>query len=338
MQKAVLLVNLGTPDGTQPKQVKKYLTEFLNDPFVIDLPWLIRKLLVNLIIIPFRVKKSTRLYRRLWTDAGSPISIYLEQLKVKLQKEMGEDVAVYAAMRYGNPALKDVLMQINERGADELMVVPLFPQYASSTTGSIIHAVQKNKNSLQNVKQIHFAEQFYNDPEFINAFCERITAYQPTTFNHIIFSFHSLPVRHIEKMHPESPCAGCICEDHFPSFGTKCFKATSYETARLIANKLQIKREDYTVAFQSRFAKNWIGPFTDNIIIQSALSGKSKVLIVAPSFTADCLETIIEIGQDYKTLFTAHGGKELTMVESLNAENYWVKALKKIIFSKNPNP
>jgi len=337
MQKAVLLVNLGTPEGPTPKQVKKYLIEFLNDPFVIDLPWLMRKLLVNLIIIPFRVKKSTGLYRRLWTDAGSPISIYLEQLKVKLQKEMGEDVAVYAAMRYGNPALKDVLMQINERGADELLVMPLFPQYASSTTGSIIHAVQKNKNKLQNVKQIRFAEQFYNDPQFVNAFCERIATYQPTSFDHIIFSFHSLPVRHIEKIHPESPCDGCSCEDRFPSFGTRCFKATSYETSRLIANKLQIKREDYTVAFQSRFAKNWIGPFTDDIIIQSALSGKSKVLIVAPSFVADCLETIVEIGQDYKALFKAHGGKELEMVESLNAEDCWVKALMKIIINNNKN-
>lgn len=337
MKKAVLLVNLGTPDGTQQKLVRNYLTEFLNDPFVIDLPWLIRKLLVNLIIIPFRVKKSTRLYRRLWTDAGSPISIYLEQLKVKLQKEMGDEVAVYAAMRYGKPALKDVLFKINNRGADELVVVPLFPQYASSTTGSIVRVVQKNKSNLQNVKEIHFTEQFYNDPQFINAFCERITSYQPTTFDHVIFSFHSLPVRHIERIHPESPCDGCSCENYIPSFGTGCFKATSYETSRLIADQLQIKREDYTVAFQSRFAKNWIGPFTDDIIIQLALSGKSKVLIVAPSFVADCLETIVEIGQDYKTLFKAHGGKELVMVQSLNAEDYWVKALMKIIFSDKQN-
>jgi ferrochelatase len=328
MQKAFLLVNLGTPESPQPKQVKRYLTEFLNDPFVIDLPWLLRKLLVNLIIIPFRVKKSTKLYQRLWTDAGSPISIHLEELKLKLQKEIGEELVVYTAMRYGKPALKDVLAEINQSGAEELLVLPLFPQYASSTTGSIIHAVQKNKNKLQNIKKIHFIEQFYNDPGFINAFCLRISSYQPTSFDHIIFSFHSLPISHVESTHAGHVSNGCSCETHLPSFGTRCYKATCYETARLIANKLQINRDDYTIAFQSRFSSNWIGPFTEDIIIQSALSGKSSVLIIAPSFVADCLETIVEIGQDYKRVFTAFGGKELVMVESLNAEDYWVKALK----------
>jgi protoporphyrin/coproporphyrin ferrochelatase len=337
MKKAVLLVNLGTPESPQPKHVRKYLTEFLNDPFVIDLPWLMRKLLVNLIIIPFRLKKSTRLYRRLWTNARSPISIYLEQLRIKLQKQVGEGVTVYAAMRYGEPSLKNVLTQINDNGADELLVFALFPQYASSTTGSIIHAVQKSKNRLQNVKKIHFSEQFYYQPSFIDAFCERITSYQPASFDHIIFSCHSLPIRHIEGIHPAYSCANCSCENELPSYGSQCYKATSYETSRLIANKLQIKREAYTVAFQSRFSKNWIGPFTEDIIIQSALSGKSKVLIVAPSFVADCLETIVEIGQDYKKLFQQYGGKELVMVESLNAEDYWVKALSKIIINNNQN-
>jgi len=331
MKKAVLLVNLGTPESPSPKHVRKYLTEFLNDPFVIDLPWLIRKLLVNLIIIPFRVKKSTRLYQRLWTDEGSPILLYLEQLRAKLQKAVGDETTVYVAMRYGKPALKQVLNAINNSGADDLHVVPLFPQYASSTTGSIIHAVQKNKSKLQNVKYIHFTEQFYDKPGFINGFCECITGYHPASFDHIIFSFHSLPVRHIENIHRETPCDDCGCENSIPSFGTMCYKATSYATARLIADKLQIRSEDFTVAFQSRFANNWIGPFTEDVIIKSALSGKSRVLIVAPSFVADCLETIVEIGQDYQSLFKAHGGNELVMAESLNVSDSWVKALKEIV-------
>lgn len=331
MKKAVLLVNLGTPESPARKHVEKYLTEFLNDPFVIDLPWLMRKLLVNLIIIPFRVKKSTGFYQRLWTEEGSPILRHLEQLGAKLQKAVGCETTVYVAMRYGKPALKQVLNEINKSGADDLHVVPLFPQYASSTSGSIIHAVQKSKSKLQNVKQIRFTEQFYDKPGFINAFSERIAGYHPASFDHVIFSFHSLPVRHIENIHPETSSASCSCEDSFPSCGRMCYKATSYKTARLIADKLHIKREDYTVAFQSRFANNWIGPFTEDIVIQSALSGKSRVLIVAPSFVADCLETIVEIGQDYQSLFKTHGGNELVMVESLNAKDCWVKALKEIV-------
>lgn len=331
MKKAVLLVNLGTPESPAPKHVRKYLTEFLNDPFVIDLPWLVRKLLVNLIIIPFRVRKSTGLYRRLWTEEGSPILLHLEQLGAELQKAVGDETAVHVAMRYGKPTLKNTLIEINNIGVDELHVVPLFPQYASSTSGSIFHVVQKNKSKLQNVKNIYFTEQFYQNPFFINAFCERISGYQPASFDHIIFSFHSLPIRHIEKIHPAMTCDNCNCQDSFPSCGTTCYKATSYVTACLIANQLQISREDYTVAFQSRFAKNWIGPFTEDIVIQSALSGKSRVLIVAPSFVADCLETIVEIGQDYQKLFKAHGGKELVMAESLNISDSWVHALTKIV-------
>lgn len=336
MKKAVLLVNLGTPESPAPKQVRKYLTEFLNDPFVIDLPWLIRKILVNLIIIPFRVKKSTGLYQRLWTAEGSPILRHLEQLGSKLQKAVGDETTVYVAMRYGKPALKAALNEINKSGVDELHVVPLFPQYASSATGSILHAVQKNKSRLQNVKNIHFTEQFYDKPGFINAFSERIAGYHPASFDHIIFSFHSLPVRHIENIHPGTPCDGCSCEVALPPCGTMCYKATSYATARLIAEQFRIKREDYTVAFQSRFAKNWIGPFTEDIVIQSALSGKSRVLVVAPSFVADCLETIVEIGQDYQNLFKAHGGKELVMVESLNASESWVEALMETISLETP--
>lgn len=327
MRKALLLVNLGTPDSPEPYSVRKYLTEFLNDPFVIDLPWLVRKILVNLIIIPFRLKKSTNLYKRLWTDEGPPLTLHLEQLKLKLQDKLAADAVVYAAMRYGKPALNDVLNEINRAGYDELIVLPLFPQFASSTTGSIINAVEKHKKNLHNIKKLTFIEQFYEDPGFISAFCERIASYHPATYDHVVFSCHSLPIRHVERIHPGISSADCSCEHAMPTYGTHCYKATSYETSRLIADQLQIKPKDYTVAFQSRFAKRWIGPFTEDIITQLALAGKSKVLVIAPSFVADCLETNVEIGQDYKTLFAAHGGKELVMVESLNAEDAWVKAL-----------
>jgi protoporphyrin/coproporphyrin ferrochelatase len=331
MKKAVLLVNLGTPDNPDRKSIRKYLRQFLNDPFVIDMPRLARLLLVNLIIIPFRVSKSTKLYQRLWTKAGSPISIHLEALRTKLQELLGSEQVVYAAMRYGKPALRSILTEIDKAGFEALHIIPLFPQYASSTTGSIINTVQKHKKKLQNIKRIEFTKQFYDHPGFIKAFCKRIISYHPETFDHILFSCHSLPERHVQATHPEHPCAQCTCENQMPAYGNECYKATSYATARLIADSLHLKPVNYTVAFQSRFAKKWIGPFTEDVVVQLAHEGKSRILVVAPSFVADCLETLVEIGQDYRELFIRHGGKELVMCESLNAEEDWVEAVEMLV-------
>lgn len=331
MSKAFLLINLGTPDSPDKKSVRSYLRQFLNDPFVIDMPRIARLLLVNLMIIPFRLNKSTKLYKRLWTESGSPILLHLEKLRERLQHESGEKYPVYVAMRYGNPSIQSVLSTIDQSGVKEVLVLPLFPQYASSTTGSIVHAVQKHKKKLQNIRDIKFIRQFYDDPGFINAFCKRIAGYQPESFDHIIFSCHSLPERHIQLIHPEHRVHGCVCEQKMPVYGKECYKATGYQTARLIAGALNLSQDHYTVSFQSRFARKWIGPFTEDVVIQLAREGKSRILVVAPSFVADCLETIVEIGQDYRELFIRHGGKELVMCESLNAEKEWVEAVKKLV-------
>lgn len=331
MSKAILLINLGTPDSPDKKSVRSYLRQFLNDPFVIDMPRIARLLLVNLIIIPFRLNKSTKLYKRLWTESGSPILLHLENLRERLQHESVEKYPVYAAMRYGNPSIQSVLSAIDQSGVKEVLVLPLFPQYASSTTRSIVHAVQKHKKKLQNIRDIKFIWQFYDDPGFINAFCKRIAGYQPESFDHIIFSCHSLPERHIQLIHPEHRVHGCVCEQKMPVYGKECYKATGYQTARLIAGALNLSQDHYTVSFQSRFAKKWIGPFTEDVVVQLAREGKSRILVVAPSFVADCLETIVEIGQDYRELFIRHGGKELVMCESLNAEEEWVEAVKKLV-------
>lgn len=331
MSKAFLLINLGTPDSPDKKSVRSYLRQFLNDPFVIDMPRIARLLLVNLMIIPFRLNKSTKLYKRLWTESGSPILLHLEKLRERLQHESGEKYPVYVAMRYGNPSIQSVLSTIDQSGVEEVLVLPLFPQYASSTTGSIVHAVQKHKKKLQNIRDIKFIRQFYDDPGFINAFCKRIAGYQPESFDHIIFSCHSLPERHIQLIHPEHRVHGCVCEQKMPVYGKECYKATGYQTARLIAGALNLSQDHYTVSFQSRFARKWIGPFTEDVVIQLAREGKSRILVVAPSFVADCLETIVEIGQDYRELFIRHGGKELVMCESLNAEEEWVEAVKKLV-------
>lgn len=326
MAKAVLLVNLGTPDAPTPGAVRRYLTEFLNDPYVIDIPQPWRFLLVNGIIIPFRVKKSTGLYRRLWTSEGSPIIKHLLGLREKLEQRLPGQ-RVYAAMRYGNPVLEKVLQQLHDDGVTHLTVLPLYPQFADSTTETIFEVVRRSLKKLPGIQEVKYTRQFYNHPAFIDSFEQRIRAYHPLTFDHVIFTYHSLPVRHLNRIHPATSCNNCACEQAMPSFGGECYKATAYETARILAGRLGIPASNYSVAFQSRFAKKWVGPFTEDKLRELARSGARRVLVAAPSFVADCLETIVEISYDYRDLFLKEGGEELVMVESLNAEDFWAENL-----------
>lgn len=328
---AVLLVNLGTPDQPDKRHVRKYLTEFLNDPLVIDLPWLIRKLLVNLIIIPFRVSKSTALYKRLWTPEGSPLLIYLDKLQTKLQSLLGVDYQVFVAMRYGKPNIRKSMKQISASGFSKVVVVPLFPQYASSTTESVVRKVKEINQSLTQPLRLKIVTQFYQEDGFINAYVEQIRQQSPGDFDHIVMSYHSLPTRHIDQVHPSRPSNFCSCEQSMPQYGKLCYKAACYETSRLIAGKLGLSADKYTVSFQSRFAKNWIGPYTEDTIVDLARKENKKILVAAPSFVADCLETIVEIGMDYDILFQRFGGEKLVLVPSLNDSDSWVNALVQIV-------
>lgn len=330
MKKAVLIVNVGTPSKPNQREVRAFLRQFLNDPRVIDLPWLRRMILVNGIIIPFRVKKSTGLYRRVWTVSGSPILMYLNSLQQKLELKFGAGADFYAAMRYGEPSIASVLDKINRIGYDELVVLPLFPQYAESTTGSIIAHIESLLPRYNNIKTVNYIHDFYDHPAFIRVFSTRIGLYMPETFDHVVFSYHSLPVRQVDAHHPGKSCIACLCEHQMPEFGNGCYKAQCYETTRLIVASLGLKPENYTVTFQSRLTRKWIGPFTEDVVLQLAAEGKKRILVASPSFVADCLETIVEIGMDYNKLFCQHGGHELIMVESLNNDESWVEAVGEI--------
>ena len=330
-RKALLVVNLGTPDKPRKKEVRKYLTEFLNDRRVIDIPWLFQKILVNLIIIPFRVGNSTKVYKKLWTENGSPLLIYLNSLADKLQEKLGNEYHVYRAMRYGKPELSKTLEQLNHDRMDELILFPLFPQYASSTTGSIVEKMLSRVRKWEAIPGIRIIEQYYNHPGFINAFANRISQYNPEKYDHVVFSYHGLPLRHIRKIHPGNSGIDCSCEKEMPASGSMCYKATCYETTRLLANKLNIPEDKYSVGFQSRLSKDWLYPFTDKLIEDLAKKGARRVLITAPSFVADCLETNVELGDEYRELFQEHGGEELTLVESLNDSDEWVDVITKII-------
>lgn len=333
MKKAVILANVGTPVKPEPRAVFNYLTQFLNDYRVIDLPWLGRKILVNGIIIPFRLFNSTRLYKKLWTEKGSPLLYLTENLAAKLEKELGADYMVYTGMRYGKPSLNKVMESIKKEGFDQVIVLPMFPQYASSTSGTATEKILQTISSWNVIPDTRFIGQFYNHPAYLDAFVEKAKQYDLQAYDHIIFSYHGLPDSHVNRIHPGIKVSACSCEQQMPEHGRFCYKATCFETTRLLAKILGIPAEKHTVSFQSRLSKNWLTPFSDKVVADLAKAGKKKVLVFAPSFVTDCLETVIEIGFEYAEIFHKNGGKTLKMADGLNDSDVWAKALKSIIIN-----
>lgn len=325
------MINVGTPDEPKVKAVRRYLSEFLNDRRVIDIPLVLQKLLVNLIIVPFRAPKSTKLYQRLWTEKGSPLLYFSERVQDELQQKLGSRADVFMAMRYGNPSIGKALAAIQNGNYDQLIVLPMFPQYASSTSGTAIQAVIDRVRKWNTIPEINAISQFYDHPAFLDAFAERIQSYQPESYDHIIFTYHGLPNRHLDKNHPGESFKTCNCENALPEFGKLCYKATCYQTTRELANRLQLKTEKYSVSFQSRLSNNWMTPFTDKNLAERAKQGVKNILVVAPSFVADCLETTVEIGFEYKEMFTKNGGEKLQMVESLNDSPRWISAMEEML-------
>lgn len=328
---AVILANVGTPDAPTVSAVRKYLFQFLNDRRVIDLPWLLQKFLVNVIIVPFRAPKSTKLYQMLWTEKGSPLMSISNEAKEKLQKELGKDYEVFVGMRYQNPALKAVLQTIKEKRFDKIVVLPMFPQYASSTTGTISQLVNTEISKWNVIPELTIVSQFYHNEGFIKSFAAQIQKYKPEEFDHIIFSYHGLPFRQTDKVHPGIKTTECSCEEKMPEHGRYCYKATCYETTRLLAKELGLPKSAYSVAFQSRLTKNWLKPFTDEKITELAKNGAKRILVTAPAFIADCLETTVEIGIEYQELFEKHGGEKIQLVESLNSGDQWIKVICELI-------
>lgn len=331
MRTGVLLVNLGTPNSPSTADVRTYLSEFLNDPRVIDIPMILRKLLVNLIIVPFRSPKSAKIYQKLWTKDGSPLLIHGNAVKEKLQQSLSNEYEVFLAMRYQNPSLDTVLAVMQKRNFDKVIVLPLFPQYASSSTGSALEKVMQIISKWYVIPELKFISQYYNAPGYIQAFAERGRQYNLADYDHILFSYHGLPVQQVDKVYGDSPCSEHHCEDHIDDDNKFCYKATCYETTRLIAKQLNLTTAQYSVAFQSRLDKKWLEPFSDKVVIQKAKEGAKKMLVFSPAFVADCLETTIEIGEEYNELFKEHGGEKVQLVESLNAHPIWINTLKELV-------
>lgn len=331
----ILLINLGTPKSPSLWNVAKYLTQFLNDPRVIDIHPVARWLLVNTIIVPFRSPKSSKAYQQLWTSKGSPLLVYGKELTQKLQETLGEDFGVHLAMRYQEPSIPNVLKEMQKKTYQKILIFPLFPQYASSTTGSAIQETLKYLSQWYVIPEFQVISQYFDNPHFIQAWVKigkKFIAHHQ--YDHVLFSYHGLPIRQLDKVYQDGKlCNEHFCKENWNEQNYYCYEAACYETTRRIADALNIS--SYTVVFQSRLGKDpWIQPYAEPTIIELAQKGIKKLLVFSPAFVADCLETIIEIGHEYKQIFQQHGGAELTLVPSLNAEPEWVLALKNIILEK----
>ncbi len=331
----VLLIQLGTPDSPKTRDVRRYLSEFLNDPRVIDIPWLARKILVNLIIVPFRSFSSSKIYKELWTDKGSPLLYYGEEVKNMLQERLGDQFGVHLAMRYKNPSMDDVLAEMRMQNYTKIIVFPMFPHYASASTGSAIEKAMKIMSKWWVIPEVTFISQYWDHPGFINACVERAKQYDLNEYEHFLFSYHGVPERHVDKVYLDgSPCSDHNCENELTDTNKYCYKATCFATTRLIAERLGIPEEKYTVAFQSRLDNKWLTPFSDKVVEEKAKSGMKKMLAFSPAFVADCLETTVEIGIEYQEIWEEHGGEKLQLVESLNAHPVWVDAIKDMIIER----
>jgi ferrochelatase len=327
----VLLVNLGTPDSPMPEDVRKYLIEFLTDERVIDSPWLKRQFLVRRIIVPRRYLDSAANYARIWTLEGSPLKIYSNKVKKLLQTSLGEDFQVEIAMRYQNPSIKETLKKF--KGCSQLIIVPLFPQYASATTGSIHQRVMEELSKWLSIPEVRFINSYPTQPEMIAAFCSRAREYNLENYDHFVFSFHGLPESQIRKSDDhdyclkERDCCSNICAKN-----KNCYSAQCHATTKAIAEQLGIGRELYTICFQSRLGKEpWLRPYASDVIEELAHQGKKNVLVFSPAFVCDCLETIDEIGREYRKEFTQRGGERFDLVQGLNDHPLWIEALRNLV-------
>ncbi|AQG80172.1 ferrochelatase [Spirosoma montaniterrae] len=326
----VLLVNLGTPDSPSVSDVRKYLREFLMDGRVIDIPFIPRFLLVNGIIAPFRAPKSAKTYKEVWTENGSPLKYYGEVNERQLQQALGHAYVVRLAMRYQSPSIDAGLSEFQRLGLTDIIVIPLFPQYASATTGSVYEKVMDVLKTWQVIPQVRFVNRFLEHPKFIEGFVQLGRKYMADyEYDHFLFSYHGLPERQIRKGDiTKSVCQLGECCGSLRADNQHCYRAQCFETTRRLVRELGIPEGKYTTCFQSRLGRDpWIQPYTEDTIRKLAKDGIKSVLAFSPAFVADCLETTIEVGEEYKELFEELGGQHWQLVESLNDSPLWVETL-----------
>ena len=320
----LVLVNLGTPSSPTTGDVRRFLREFLSDPKVIDSPAPLRWALVNLIIAPFRSPRSSRQYQQIWTQQGSPLLVAGRELCAALQRRLGPGYRCHLAMRYGDPSLRQLLRRLRGERLSRLLLLPLFPQYASATSGSIAELVLTELAGWKRVPVLNVLGDFCDQPGFVRAWAAVAEPLWSNDWDYVLFSYHGLPERQLEGICGRSDCRRGIC----PENGERaCYRAACWRTSRAIAAALGLSQERWSISFQSRLGGGWLSPFTDEAIPLLAQQGVRRLLVFSPSFVADCLETSYEIAVEGGRLFRAAGGRELQLVPSLNAHSVWVDFL-----------
>lgn len=332
----ILLINLGTPRSPRVRDVRRYLREFLLDGRVIDVAAWKRWLLVNGIIVPFRAPKSAHAYAQIWTERGSPLLWHTQDLAQKISARVRTNTPVAIAMRYQEPSIRAGLRELADAGVTHVVVVPLFPQYSTAAWGSAVANVYAEAARVWNTPSLRVVPPFYAAPQFLDLWATKVRpqlhALQPDL---VLLSFHGLPERQIVKSSRGGVClSGAHCCEKVTAANQYCYRAQCVATGRGIALRLGLRPEQYHITFQSRLGRHpWIRPYTDDVLVERARAGAKRLLMVSPSFTADCLETIEELGMRARADFLAHGGEQFALVPSLNSDDAWAETLVSIIGS-----
>jgi len=329
--KAVLLVNLGSPDDTDVSSVRRYLNEFLMDPFVIQLPWILRRIIVGLFILPFRPKASAHAYQSIWTEQGSPLIVLSMQLLRAVQART--QLPVRMAMRYGNPGIESQILELSRiEGVSEIFLVPLYPHYAESTIKTTVveteRILAKHKLNLA----LKVIKPFFDQPGYIKSLVHSTQPWlgDTATFEHVLFSYHGLPEMHITGTDPTGN--HCLkqencCSTPSPAHET-CYRHQVFRTTECFVAEAGLRPDQYTISFQSRLGRaQWLEPSTENTLIKLAQSGVKNLLVMCPAFVSDCLETLEEIELQGTETFKANGGESLTLIPCLNDDEKWVENL-----------
>lgn len=333
IKRGILLMNLGSPDSTEVKDVSRYLNEFLLDERVIDYPWLFRKILVSGIIVPKRAPESAEAYKTIWTENGSPLIHITRQLQAALQELVTEPVEI--AMRYGSPSAKTGFEKLltREPGLEEVIAFPLYPHYAMSSYETAVENVRLIHQQQKYSFKLRFVKPFYDESAYIGALSESMRPYVSKPYDHILFSYHGLPARHLRKSDiTRQHCLKIKDCCNVPSLAHKtCYRHQVFTTTRLVTEQLQIPKEKHSISFQSRLGKGWLEPFTDIRLEQMPKEGIKKLLVACPAFVSDCLETLEEIEGRGREIFMKAGGESYEMIPCMNVQPAWVEAVKDLV-------
>lgn len=326
MKTGLLLLNLGTPNAPTLKEVARYLRQFLCDERVIDLPALVRYALVYGVILPFRTPRTVHAYQKIWTQEGSPLLLHSQALMSAVQKKLGSEMIVSLGMRYGHPSIQEALKPLES--CEQIIILPLYPQYASASSGSSIQEALTHLSQRTRIPHIRVISSFFDHPSFIQAQASLIQPYLKQPFDFVLFSYHGLPERQIMRQGCTQPCRQPCPSTQAPH----CYRAQCYATSQSLAQALKLNSGQFDTSFQSRLGRlPWIQPYTDRRLSELRQQGVQHLIIACPSFTADCLETLEELALQAQEQWLAEGGQSLTVVPCLNASPAWVEAILDLI-------